>query len=119
MEAFVGQPEHVAVILASSKIDELLGLCIRSRLLPCPTGKDALLESDRGLGSFSNRIDLAHRLGIIPAKFAKALHLLRKIRNDFAHSYSAQNLNASPHKDRIADINRVLAVADAMPELGS
>ena len=104
MASFVGEPDHVAVIVATSKLDELLGFAIRKRLLPCPDKKDDLLDSERGLGTFSNRISLAYRLGLISADLARALHLVRRIRNDFAHAYDGQSLDVSPHRDRVEEL---------------
>lgn len=105
MVSFISQPDHVAVIVAASKKDELLAFNIRKRLLPCPQKKDELLESERGLGTFSNRIDLAYRLGLISADLAKALHIFRCIRNDFAHAYEGQSLDVAPHRDRVEELS--------------
>jgi hypothetical protein len=105
MLTFMLHPDHVAVIVAASKMDELLAFAIRKRLLPCPQKKDELLESERGLGTFSNRIDLAYRLGLISADLARALHIFRRIRNDFAHAYEGQSLDVAPHKDRVEELS--------------
>ena len=59
---FSHQPDHVAAILSTSRMDDLLKRLIESRLLPCPSKEDELLESERGIGTFSNRIDMAFRL---------------------------------------------------------
>jgi hypothetical protein len=115
MLQFSEEPEHVSVILACSRIDELLGILIRSRLLPCPAKNDQLLESERGLGTFSNRIDLAYRLGLIPNRLSEVLHLLRKIRNDFAHTYTGQRMDSSPHTDRLMEALRLIKIEGDMP----
>lgn len=104
MTTFVDQPDHVAVILATSKMDEQLKHIIRLRLIPCSTGKDELLDSGQGLGTFSNRIDLSFRLGLIDSSLAGSLHILRKIRNDFAHAYEGQALDKPPHKNRVEEL---------------
>ena len=44
---------------------------------------------------------MAHRLGIIDDDFAKALHLLRKTRNDFAHETLGAKLSSGSHADRV------------------
>ena len=97
-------PDHVTVIIAVSKIDEALNFLITQRLMPCPSKDDEFLESERGVGTFSNRIELAFRLGVIDSSLARALHLMRKIRNDFAHSSEEQKLEKSPHLDRINEL---------------
>ena len=45
-----------------------------------------------------------YRLGLIDTEFAKVLHLVRKIRNEFAHEVKDSRLNASPHKERIREL---------------
>jgi len=101
---FVKQPDHVAVILATARMDDILADLIRYRLIPCPTSKDDFLDGAHGLSSFSLRIDLAYRLGIIDSKLASVLHIFRRIRNKYAHSYSEQTLDQSPHRDRLAEL---------------
>lgn len=108
MKSYLYEPDHVAVILATSRMDGLVGDLIRARLLPCPSSKDDLLESEYGVSTFSVRIDLAHRLGLINAGMARALHLFRKIRNAFAHCSQGQSLAVSPHKERVNDLIRTL-----------
>jgi len=102
------EPPHVAVMLATGRMEFLLGQVLRGRLLPCPGSRDTLLDSERAVGTFSARIDLAHRLGVIDASLARTLHLYRKIRNDFAHTFQVQELDSSPHADRISELSRGL-----------
>jgi hypothetical protein len=106
MQHFIVMPDHAAVIVAVSNMDDLLGAAIRERLLPCAEREDDFLDSERGVGTFSNRILLAHRLGIIDPSLARALHVFRRMRNHFAHAYEGQTLEVSPHKDRIAELAR-------------
>ena len=117
MQQFMHEPDHVAVIIASSKMDELLGSIIRQRVLPCPEKNDDLLDSERGLGSFSLRIMMAHRLGTIDASLARALHIIRRIRNDFAHTYEGQSLNTPPHSDRVTELGNRLSQHPNIVEL--
>lgn len=69
------------------------------------TSDDPLLKQDGPLGTFSSKIYAAYRLGIIDSEFAKVLHLVRKIRNEFAHEVKDSRLNASPHKERIRELS--------------
>jgi hypothetical protein len=39
------------------------------------------------LGAFSARIDLAYLMGLVSKRAHRELHLIRKIRNEFAHAY--------------------------------
>jgi len=112
--SYVTQPDRVAVILATAKADSLLQQAIMLRLLPCPSSVDDLLESDRGVGTLSIRISLAHRLGLIDASLARALTLLRRIRNDCAHSFDDESLDKSPHRDRIAELASPIMTSPVM-----
>lgn len=95
------ESDRAAVILASAKLDELLYLALTKKLLACPNAEDDLLRTDGPIGSFASRIILAHRLGIIDDDFAKTLHLLRRIRNDFAHETLGAKLTSGSHADRV------------------
>lgn len=105
MTTYLREPDHVVVILATSKMDDLLLKALRARLLPCE-GEDDLLESDRGVGTFSMRIRLAYRLGIIHSSLASVLHVFRRIRNDFAHTFESVRLCDVPHRDRTETVIR-------------
>lgn len=103
-QEFGKETDRAAVILAAAKVDELLRLVIMKRLAPSPTARDSLLEPEQPLGSFSARIDIAHRLKLIDEAFARALHLIRKIRNDFAHESAGAALSSGPHADRVREL---------------
>ena len=83
-----GSNDRVSIIVAVAEMDSRLTSVLRASLLP--VGKndddDSLFGSDRPLSSFSARIHLAYRLGLIDDSFARALHLIRKMRNEFAHA---------------------------------
>jgi len=76
------------VILASAQIDTQLRNVIAGFLWQKP-GKandpDELFDRDGPLSSFSSRIKLALRLGIIDERLADALDKLRDVRNQAAH----------------------------------
>ena len=82
---FTKESDRAVGVLAPAYLDEVLTRAIRAKLLPT-TSTGNLLSSDRGaLASFASKIDLAHSLGLIEEVTWKNLHVLRKIRNDFAH----------------------------------
>ena len=103
-EEFEKESDRAAVILVSAKLDELLYLALTRKLLPCPTAQDDLLRTDGPLGSFASRITLAHRLGLIDDTFARTLHLIRRIRNDFAHESAGAKLSSGSHADRVRSL---------------
>jgi len=98
---FEKESDRAVVVLGAAKLDNLLYQLLAARLIPCSSGDDELLDGDRPLSTFSSRINIAYRLGLITHNFAKALHLVRKLRNDFAHEYSGISIAAGPQRDRI------------------
>jgi len=104
---YSNEPDRSAAILVPAKLDSQLLLCLQRKLLPPKKeNEDPLLRSDRALGTFSSRIEMCYRLGIIDADFTAALHLVRKIRNEFAHGFDAQGFTTPQHKDRLIELAR-------------
>jgi hypothetical protein len=55
--------------------------------VPITSSADDLFDgANAPLGTFSSRIEMSYRIGLISVKFTRDLHLVRKIRNDFAHN---------------------------------
>jgi len=71
-EEFVSDSDRAAVVLGAAKIDDILARILSARLVRCVDEK-----SDELLNAF--------RLGLISKEFRRSLHLIRKIRNTFAH----------------------------------
>lgn len=105
IEQFMEESERAAVILGTSKLESLLGELLNRHMVASYTSDDPLLKQDGPLGTFSSRIYATYRLGLIDSEFAKVLHLVRKIRNEFAHEIKDSRLNASPHKERIRELS--------------
>jgi DNA-binding MltR family transcriptional regulator len=103
-QEFASESDRAAVILGAAKLDLLLYQAIQRYLLPNSSTSDELLDGDAPLGTFSSRIKLAHRLGLIDNSLTKALNLVRRIRNSFAHELSGISLNEGAHKDRIKEL---------------
>lgn len=111
VDQFKNESDRAAVILATAKIDYSLFQLISCFLIPNTTKKDELLDPDENgaLSSLSARISLCYRLGIIDAEFARALHLVRKIRNEFAHEVKDAKLDLPPHRDRIRELTKIVS----------
>ena len=102
------ETDRAAVIIGAAKIDLLLYQLLQKYLLPSPTSNDEFLDSDRPLGTFSARIHAVYRMGLIDAEFAWALHMVRKIRNAFAHELASVSLNAGAQRDRVVQLMQVM-----------
>ena len=96
------------IIVGTSKIDQLLYEILNIHLLPklaSPKEPDELLEGDKPLGTFSARIKICYRLGLIDKKLYVALEKLRKLRNPSAH-WIAFDITTSPARELIEELHR-------------
>ncbi|WP_408595307.1 hypothetical protein ACIPCF_18865 (plasmid) [Paracoccus marcusii] len=73
------------VLVIAAELDRLLGLAIKA-CLKKGAGLDELEKDNQGpIAAFSSKINLSHALRIIDDTELRDIHLIRKIRNDFAH----------------------------------
>ena len=109
-----GESNRGIALVAAAMLDEaLLALLLRSILSTLSDDNSRIdvrgkLFDDRGpLQTFSAKIDMAYVSGCIDEDDWKALHIVRKIRNEFAHSvsldFSDQSIQA-----RIGNLREVL-----------
>jgi hypothetical protein len=103
MKEFLPETDRAAVVLAAARVDFTLKDILQNSLVSSPAQSDDLFGRGGPIASFSAKIDLAHRLGLIDNTFAKALHLLRRMRNDFAHQPGGSTLQMSPNSDRLRE----------------
>lgn len=114
---FKNESDRAAVILGAAKLDVLLYQLLQSFLRPSTSKSDDLLDGDSPLATFSSKITISHRLGLIDDTFCKSLHLIRKIRNSFAHEISGISLDSGSHRDRIKELIQPLSKNDAFEYL--
>lgn len=101
---FSSESDRAAVILGAAKLDVLLFQLLQKVLRPSTARTDELLEGDSPLGTFSARTLLCHRLGLIDDELFRAINLIRRIRNSFAHELTGVSLDAGAHRDRIREL---------------
>lgn len=112
LKEFSEESDRAAVVLGAAKLDFSLYQLLVRFLLPSSGSRDELLEGDSPLSTFSAKINLCFRLGLIDAEFTRALHMIRKIRNEFAHDVSSSKLDAGSHRDRIRDLIAPISTLD-------
>lgn len=95
-----------AVILGAARVDVALEGLLKRVMIYHPGGQDNLFGADRPLGSLSAKIALAHRLGLIEPETEHGLQMLRKMRNDFAHSLETADLSDGPQRNRVRELVR-------------
>lgn len=100
---FQTESDRAKVILSAAMLDEALAAMLRARLVPCADSKDQMFDgSNAPMASFSARVDFCYRLGLISSNFARDLHLIRKIRNEFAHNVTGCTFASSSVSNRVA-----------------
>jgi DNA-binding MltR family transcriptional regulator len=106
---FKNESDRAAVILAASIIDEELTSLLKHYLRPTPSSNDEVFDGATApLGNFSSKITMSYRLGLISGKFSRDLHLIRKIRNEFAHKVYGCDFNDGSVKQRIDELKKSL-----------
>ena len=105
-QEYKNETDRACVVLGAASLDHLLTQILSKHLRPCPNDNDPLFDGNGPLSTFSSRIMLTYRLGLIDEPFARTLHLIRKIRNDYAHDVSSSKLSDGQHANRIREIVR-------------
>jgi hypothetical protein len=112
LHVIADESDRGAVLVAASLLDTSLEAALRKKLAPATKNEDPLFNGGYSpLRSFAAKIELAFRLGLISRETRRMLHILRDIRNDFAHGTEAVSLAGEPTKSRIR------AVFDQLPEI--
>ena len=111
--------ERATVILGCARLEYTLEKLLKKLMINNPEGEDNLFDSDHPLSSFSSKISLSYRFGLIDHGFDKALHMIRRIRNDFAHSMENLNLLESRNRNRLNEAVNLAKKDHAWEELKS
>ena len=109
-EGLKGESERGCVVLAIAWIEDDLTRILKRYLLPSTRtheSSDELFGAQGYLGTFSAKIDIAYRLGLIRRPIHQCLHLCRRIRNDFAHLSDNLSFSTPSVNDRVAEIFRL------------
>lgn len=107
IEEFNKESDRAAVILVASLLDESLTSLLRSFFVPDASSSDELFDGvNAPIGTFSSKINIAYRLGLISNIFCRDLHLIRKIRNQFAHNVFGCSFENGSVMSRIDDLRK-------------
>lgn len=102
---FSKESDRAAVILSAAMLDNALASLLKTNLAPINSSNDTLFDgANAPLSDFSSRIDMTNRLGLISNRFCRDLHLIRKIRNGFAHNIEGCSFEQSDVKSRILEL---------------
>lgn len=112
-EELKSESDRACVILAAALLDSALETLLKSHLLPSSSASDPFFDhANAPLSTFSARIEMAYRLGLIDPYFAKALNLIRRIRNDFAHNISGCDFDDTRVMSRMTELGRTVPLRD-------
>ena len=98
------ESDRGAVIVSCAWMDEELTRALKAFCVPSLRASDKddeLFGMRRPVGDAAAKIDLAFRLSLIREETYKSLHLVRKLRNDFAHLSSRLTFKTDSVRDRI------------------
>lgn len=105
-DSLKSESDRGCVLVVASLIENILEEQIVARLSPKIGKSDELLSkaSNSAISSFSSKINLAYRLGLIPLSERAIYHQLRELRNVCAHHVEQQNFEQNHFKDRTKNI---------------
>jgi hypothetical protein len=93
-----------AVLVGVARVDAALEHLLQAVMTPSTAKSDGLFLPERPLGSIGAKVALASRLGLIDGQVERALNVLRKLRNAFAHSAESASLGDPAHSSRLAEV---------------
>ena len=99
------ESDRGSVIVAVSLLDDILGQLLKAKLAPSQNKSDELFDgSTAPFSTFASKIDLAYRMGLLRSNVKSSFHLLRKIRNNFAHATNPKGFDSESTKSRITEL---------------
>ncbi|MFJ3059028.1 hypothetical protein [Herbaspirillum sp. NPDC087042] len=79
------ETDRGAALMAAAFLDERLMCLLRNRLVNDKKMSKVMFDFNGPLGTFSSRINFCYLLGLLPKNVHRELHIVRSIRNKFAH----------------------------------
>ncbi|MHB9072365.1 MAG: hypothetical protein ACYC6G_02450 [Desulfobaccales bacterium] len=101
------ESERGTVIVAVALIEDALTNILKARLCPSLDRDDELFGGCAPFREFATKIDLAYRIGLITKERRRTFHILRKLRNRFAHIGDEIRFSDSTVQDRLREIFRI------------
>jgi DNA-binding MltR family transcriptional regulator len=108
-QSLKAESDRGCVLVVASMIEQILENYICRCLVPKVSSEDELLSrsGNKPISSFSAKINLAYRLGLIPREEHRIYHQLRELRNACAHNIDRQDFVANHFKDRTRNIIKI------------
>lgn len=110
--------DRSCAIVAASIIETLLVDLLKATLVAPPAPRDEFFEGANGpISTFSARIDLGYHLGLIGGQMTRDLHIIRRIRNDFAHAVVGPSFSEGGISSQVEELLRSLQLRERAPFL--
>jgi DNA-binding MltR family transcriptional regulator len=104
LQEFNGESDRGAVLTAGAYLDERLSEMLKGFLAEVKETDDLLFGFNAPIGTFSSRIKAAYSLGLIQENEFKELNTIRKIRNEFGHSWKKVSFETQQIKDLCSNL---------------
>lgn len=102
---FDGASDRAAAIVAGAFLDELLQELLREFFVEQPEQVNKkLFEGTGPLATFSSKIEIAFRVGLVSEGEHRSLHTIRGVRNEFAHVLGDVSFETQSIRDRCRNI---------------
>ena len=105
-----GETDRGCALMAAAFLDDQLGRLLRSVLVDDAKAVDELVGPSGALGAFSSRIEACYALGLLPPLARRDLHLIRKVRNEFAHTLSPRTFEEPSIASRCSELHYAFVV---------
>jgi DNA-binding MltR family transcriptional regulator len=114
------ETDRSVAIVASALLDEALKESVKARLLPARKNEWCILSGGNSpLSTFSSRINFCYQIGLISHVMQRDLHIIRKLRNDFAHNPFELSFNYNAVKNRVSELDNIANYREKNPEARS
>jgi DNA-binding MltR family transcriptional regulator len=114
-QSFGFETDRGCALIATSHLDNKLETLLAAHFVDSGAGKKLLSDSRGGLGTFSARIELCYGLGMIGPIAHRELHLMRRIRNAFAHAAEPLNFADETILNRVRELYAYRVFQDPYP----
>ncbi len=106
LEDLKAESDRGVVLVLAAMVENELNEHLKLRLRSKAENNDELLQNSASnpISTFSAKINLAYRIGLITMPERTIYHHLRKIRNRCAHDVESQDFDQNHFKDRMKNI---------------
>lgn len=97
--------ERGLILVLAAFAEDSLGELLKAFMLPNKASEKLIQGFNAPLGTFSSRIQAAYALGLVTTEQFEDLEHLRKIRNEFSHTWKPLSFADEPIAGHISAIN--------------